>query len=214
VLPFTHEEFLAVFATYNRAVWPAQVGAYALGLGVAFAVTRGTRRAAALAAAGLAAMWLWTGVVYHALHFARINPSGSLFGTLFVAQAALLLLAARRRQLAFASNRHWRAWLGWAFVVYAMVFYPLLGMLLGPGYPWLPMFGITPCPLTLFTLGILLIANGPVPAWLLGIPLLWSIVGGSAAFLLGVAQDWLLLFSALAVIPIRLHAPDPAGRAA
>jgi hypothetical protein len=45
---------------------------------------------------------------------------------------------------------------------------------------------------TIFTFGLLLIARRP-PWPLLIVPVLWSLVGGSAAFLLRVPQDWLLL---------------------
>ena len=33
-LPFTIEQFFAVFAAYNAAIWPAQIAAYGLGLAV------------------------------------------------------------------------------------------------------------------------------------------------------------------------------------
>jgi hypothetical protein len=64
------------------------------------------------------------------------------------------------------------------------------------------MFGITPCPLTIFTFGLLLLTIAPVSRWVLVIPFLWSFIGGSAAFALGIAQDWLLLISGIAVIPL------------
>jgi hypothetical protein len=49
-------------------------------------------------------------------------------------------------------------------------------------------------------LGLLLLTTAPVPRALLAIPLAWSLLGGSAAFLLGVAQDWPLLFSGTATV--------------
>ena len=52
------------------------------------------------------------------------------------------------------------------------------------------MFGVAPCPTTIFTFGILLWATKSVPAYLLVIPLLWSIVGMSAAVNLRVPQDY------------------------
>jgi Family of unknown function (DUF6064) len=30
-LPFTQDQFFAVFENYNRAIWPAQIAAYLLG---------------------------------------------------------------------------------------------------------------------------------------------------------------------------------------
>jgi hypothetical protein len=79
---------------------------------------------------------------------------------------------------------------------YAAVLYPLIGVWTGHHYPALPMFGIAPCPVVLFTFGVLLLAKAPLPRRLLIAPFVWALIGGTAAFLLGVAQDWLLLASA------------------
>ncbi len=43
--PFTIEQFLEVFATYNAAIWPAQIIAYALRLMAVAAVLSRTRLA-------------------------------------------------------------------------------------------------------------------------------------------------------------------------
>jgi hypothetical protein len=72
------------------------------------------------------------------------------------------------------------------------------------------MFGITPCPLTLFTFGILLLASGRIRWSLLVVPGAWSLIGGSAAFLLDVPQDWPLLFMVLLVPVLALRHPQPA----
>jgi uncharacterized membrane protein YphA (DoxX/SURF4 family) len=53
---------------------------------------------------------------------------------------------------------------------------------------------------TIFTFGVLLLTTDRIPRWLLIIPVIWSFVGGSAAFLLGVAPDWLLLVSGVMTI--------------
>ncbi len=67
------------------------------------------------------------------------------------------------------------------------------------------MLGITPCPVTLFTFGVLLLTSAPGSRWLLIFPLAWSLVGGSAAFMLGVPQDWPLLFSGLTIVLLVLR---------
>ena len=64
----------------------------------------------------------------------------------------------------------------------------------------LPAFGVTPCPVTIFTFGVLLLATRRVPVVLLVVPLLWSLIGGSAAFLLDIPQDWLLLVSGVVTL--------------
>ncbi|TIP90190.1 MAG: hypothetical protein E5X60_27685 [Mesorhizobium sp.] len=66
----------------------------------------------------------------------------------------------------------------------------------------MPVFGVTPCPVTIFTFGFFLLAKPPVSGWVLAIPFIWSLIGGSAAFLLGVPQDWLLLVSGVVAVPL------------
>jgi hypothetical protein len=55
---------------------------------------------------------------------------------------------------------------------------------------------------TIFTFGMLLLTTSAVPRWLLVIPVIWSLIGGSAAILLHVPQDWLLLLSGLIAVPL------------
>jgi len=198
VLPFTREQFVAVFVDYNHGVWPAQIVAYLLGLGIVVLLFRPSGTANRIVAAGLAAMWAWTGIAYHWVYFSPINQAALAFGMLFVLQGAAFLFAALRGGLRFGTSGEPLACLGWAFIAYAAVAYPLLGLWLGHRIAEVPMFGITPCPVTIFTFGLLLLATAPVPRWILAIPLLWSVIGGSAAFLLGVPQDWLLLVSGIA----------------
>ena len=211
MLPFTHAQFIEVFARYNAAVWPAQVAAYLLALGMLLALWLPWKHKGRFAAAGLALMWSWTGIAFHGLHFSAINPAAFLFGALFVVQALLLTRAAFAGTLQFGDAGKAATWLGGSLVLYATVAYPLLGLWAGNALGELPMFGITPCPVTLFTFGVLLLAAPPVSRWLLVIPVIWSLVGGSAAFLLHVPQDWVLLFSGLAVIPL-LRGEPRAGR--
>jgi hypothetical protein len=206
MLPFTFEQFIDIFVAYNIGVWPAQVVAYLAGLGMIVLVLRPSRTGNRIVGAALAAMWVWTGVVYHGLYFSAINKAALIFGALFVLQGLMLFHAAViSGRLRFGPSGNSTAWLGWAFVIYASVIYPLIGLWTGHGYPGMPMFGITPCPVTIFTFGLLLLTTAPVSRWLLPIPFIWSLIGGSAAFLLGVPQDWLLLVSGIAIVLIVLR---------
>jgi hypothetical protein len=72
----------------------------------------------------------------------------------------------------------------------------------------MPSFGV-PCPTTLFTAGLLLSLEpgGPGAPWyLLIIPLAWTLIGGSAAILLGVLPDVALLLGG-AVLFVQLAVP-------
>jgi Family of unknown function (DUF6064) len=116
-----------------------------------------------------------------------------------VSQALLLMYVTIRRRLKFAIARGILRWIGWVLIGYVLLTYPLVGILSGHHYLDLPMFGITPCPVTIFTVGVFVLAQPQVPRVLLVIPLLWSLLGGSAVFVLGVAQDWPLLFCVFAI---------------
>jgi len=200
MLPFTTEEFFAVFARYNTAIWPAQIGAEALGLAALILLFRSGPLASRVICLILAAFWLLMGTGYHLLFFTRINTLAYAFGLLFVAQAALLFVEGMiRRQITFRAEADWRTCLAWALIGYALVIYPLIGLLGSHPYPMTPLFGVAPCPTTIFTLGLLLLSNA---SWrLFVIPLVWSVVGGSAAVLLAVPQDYGLILAG-AIAPV------------
>lgn len=203
MLPFTPEQFLTVFVNYNNAIWPIQIAAYLLGgisIALLFRKAPGSDR---IIASILAVIWLWTGVGYHGLFFSAINKAADLFAGLFVVQGCCFIYAGvYRYQLRFGLQPGLATWVGAVFVAYAAIVYPLIGVAIGHRYPEMPMFGVTPCPVTIFTFGMLLLTMRPVPRWLLVIPVLWSLIGGSAAILLNVPQDWLLLLSGCIAVPL------------
>lgn len=210
-IPFTVEQFLDVFARFNQAIWPAQVGAYALGLAAVALALRGGASASRAVPALLAGAWAFVGAAYHLAFFAEVNPVARVFGAAFLVQAALFARAAATGRLVFAWTAGPRAWAGAALVAYAAVVYPLLGAIAGHGYPRAPVFGVAPCPTTIFTFGILLFTRGAVSAWLLVIPTLWALVGVSAAVQLGVREDLGLPVAALVAVAFLL---GPRRRAA
>ena len=85
----------------------------------------------------------------------------------------------------------WRRRVGQALVAYAFS-YPVLTIALGHAYPETPTFGV-PCPTAILTIGLLVGAQGNVPLILAIIPIVWGFIGGSAALLLDVPTDYVLL---------------------
>lgn len=196
-LPFTVEEFFGVFSTYNEAVWPAQLALLVLALAALVLAFRKTRVAGRVVVVILAILWAWVGVAYHMAHFTAINPPAWLFGGVFVVQAVLFGGAAIRDQLTFDPPVNAFGAVGSLLLLYALVMYPLIGLAQGHAFMASPTFG-APCPTTIFTFGILLWTRGRVPGYLLAIPLLWSLVGVSAALSLGVMQDLGLVVAGVA----------------
>lgn len=189
-LPFTVEQFIGVFTDYNAATWPAPVLAHALGLAMLSAAFRRSPGCDRFISLGLAAMWAWTGIIYHAMFFSEINPAALLFGAAFVLQAGLLAANAFRGRVAYRpSIRGVRGRMAHLSIVFAMLVYPVLGQVSGHGYPNGPVFGLTPCPLVIFTFGMLLFTERTLPKYLVIVPMLWAVVGASAALGLGIRED-------------------------
>ena len=100
-----------------------------------------------------------------------------------------------KNSLSFRVSQKFYGILGAIFITYALVIYPLIGYALGRTFPASPTFG-TPCQTTIFTFGLLLWADKKVPLRLLIIPVLWSILGTSAALSFGIKEDFGLLVAA------------------
>ena len=190
-LPFTSDQFFGVFALYNRtfvvvvvALWIASIAL------LAFVSCDPLRRSRTLSLF-LGMLWLWNAVAYHALFFTRINPAAWLFAAMFAAQALLFGWDATRGRITYLSSTGWRRRIGLALVAYAFA-YPFLTIALGHSYPETPTFGV-PCPTTILTIAVLITAGGRPPVTLTIIPIVWSFIGGSAAVLLNVPTDYVLL---------------------
>jgi Family of unknown function (DUF6064) len=210
LLPFSRSELLDGLARYNAAYWPVEIGAFALGIAITALLIRNSAAFMRTACWGLALMWIWTGIAYFWIEFANISRAGQFLAPFFVFQGLLLVKVGLsggklRQQCRF----DWPTTLGAVMIGFALLAYPLIGLFAGFDFASLPMFGVTPASLTLFTLGVFLMADRVFPRALWMLPLLWTIVGGAAALMFGFPQDLALLASALlAVTAIWKRLPD------
>lgn len=199
--PFSIEQFLGVFVDYNAAIWPTQIVAYVLGLIAVGALWSTRPLPPRLILSILALMWAWNGVGYHYLFFTTISPAAKLFAGFFVMQAILFAAGAMAANgMHFEIGRDLRSFSGVAIIAYAMLIYPILGIRAGHGLLAGPMFGVAPCPTTIFTIGMLLLAHGKCLVWLSIIPFLWSLVGLAAAVQLGIPEDFGLPIAGFALM--------------
>jgi len=206
-LPFTREQFFGVFSQYNDSFWPVAALFWVAAVISLVAAATGRLTLGRRLSVLLALLWSWNAVGYHALLFTRINPAAWVFAALFAVEALLFAWAAARRVGYFTSSAPMRA-VGIGLACYALA-YPFLNFALGHAYPASPTFGV-PCPTVILTIGLLLTASGTVPAILMIVPALWGYVGGSAAILLGVKADYVLLAAGVlmsAVVLVRLARP-------
>ena len=209
-IPFTVEQFFGVFRAYNSAVWPVQILLLLLAaLAVIFIALRRPWSGVAVSAI-LAVLWIWLGAAYHLAFFARINPVAYGFGALSIVGGLLFAWhGVIHRRLEFSFGKNLRTAIGIALLLFALLIYPIWATLSGHGYPALPTFGL-PCPTTIFTIGVLALATGTSLRAVLSVPILWSLVGSQAAFVLDVKPDLGLLVAGLVAVglfiwPARAH---------
>jgi len=195
MLPFTVEDLLGVFERYNQAIWPMQIVAYVLGVVAVLLAARKTAMSSRIIAGILSFLWLFSaGFFIFAL--VPIYKPAYAFGALFIIQAAIFLACALKPRVSFAMGRDAYTVVGLLFIAFAMIGYPVLGYFVDHRYPQSPPFGLTPCPLSVFTFGLLLLADGKVPKWILAIPFLYAI-GGILPVSIGVTEDFAMIIGGL-----------------
>jgi hypothetical protein len=213
-LPFTAEQFFAIISLYNNTVWPAQVFLVLLAALVIVFIALGRSWSGVAVSAILASLWIWLGAAYHLAFFSRINTLAYSFGTLSIAGGLLFAWhGVIQRRIEFAFHKNFRTGCGMALLAFGLVAYPVWATLTGHGYPELPTFGL-PCPTTIFTIGVLALASGKALRAVLAVPILWSLVGSQAAFLLDVEPDFGLLVAGVAAVdlfisPVRMKESLP-----
>jgi len=210
-MPFTVEQLFDIIGTYNTAIWPSQVAVYVLGIVALGLALRENKLSGKIISGILALFWIWIGVFYYIIHFSVINPTARILGLFYVLQGGLFfLIGTIRGRLSFRFNCKPFPIFGLCFVLYAMVVHSLLGLGFGHSYPRAGMFGVAPCPTTIFTFGMLMWATKPGPAYLLIIPLLWSFFGIIAAVNWRVYEDYgLVVAGVLGTILILIRNRKP-----
>ena len=202
-MELTGEQLLGVFVEYNAMIWPMQIVAYLLGI-VGFSLAfRKSNLSDRLIPATLAFFWLWVALAFWFPSGRQGFAPAYLFAAIFLVQGLLFLIQVMRPKLAFSYQGNLASWVGIAFVLYALVGYPLFGSFIGHAYPATPPFGLTPCPVVAYTFGLFLLTVHKVPKPLLLIPFCYSLsgflwvsigmvedVGMIASGLLGIGLIW------------------------
>jgi len=191
-LPFSETAFLDLFGEYNTTFWPAVTLLWVVTAGLVFRWWRLGRLAGRWPWALLAVHWLWSGA-YHWFFFRTINPAATFFAVLFVIQAIFFGWLAGTARAHLVIDRSARGVLGVALMSYSLV-YPFLGLAFGLHYPRMPLFAV-PCPTTLLTAGLLLLSTG-TPRVTYVIPIVWAAIASSAALVLGIRADLMLIVAA------------------
>lgn len=198
--PFTTEQFLKVFEQYNLSVFPLQLIILFIGLLAFYALWLKKPIFNKIIGAYLAFIWLWAGIVYHIFFFADLNSPAYVFGSLFIIQGILIFNETFiSKGLQFRFRKSAKDITGVFLVFFGLVLYPLLSWLM-KGSELLIISAGLPCPTVIITFGFYALIQGRVRWFMFIIPLLWSLVGISAALNFGIIQDFMMLAGGIAVI--------------
>jgi hypothetical protein len=187
------EAFAEIFAAYNASVWPMQIITYALGIAAVILAVKKTSFSDRIISGILAFLWLWAGIVWSLMFFCPYKFVYCMAAVMLVVQGLLLFMfgfgVGLRPSLSFKFRGDSYSIIGGLAILYVLVLYPIIGGLSGWAYPQGPIFGVAPCPVCVFTFGMLLLADKRVPVPILIIPLLWSLLGVAAARRFGIYAD-------------------------
>lgn len=204
IVKFSFDEFMAMLADYNKAIWPLQIVVYLVTIAILIMMLLQARLSGKILAAWLGILWIWVGIAFNLIFFSRLTQLGIVFGVFFILQGVIFLYGGFvRNDMEFRLNTRWEAITGLIIMLYALIGYPALEYAWGRGYPELLPFGLAPCPLTVFTLGILLLSHKKIPGYLILIPVIYSF-GGIIPVSLGITEDIGLIISGLLVLIIWL----------
>lgn len=194
--PFTIEQFFGVFEKYNATVFPIQFILLLLGITAVVLIHSKQRLKNSLITGFLAFLWFWIGIVYHLIFFTAINKAAYLFSGLFVIQGFFFIIALYRKQLVYQFEGKTREYLGYFFILFGLIIYPVISYFLEGNYTTTISLGL-PCPTTIMTFGFLMLTTRRFPKYLLIIPSLWALIGTGAATNFGVYHDFVMLLSAV-----------------
>lgn len=196
-MPFSTEEFLNVFGRYNSDVWPIQVTFYLFAIIVLMVLFANHSKKDTIINFVLSFFWIWMGSVYHIMYFSGINPVAIAFGAVFIIQGFIFgCFGIFKSQLQYRRDKTVYSLMGTILILYGLVIYPILSFSFGHIYPKIPTFGL-PCPTTIFTFGILLFSVYRLSWYIYLIPVLWSVIGVSAAIELSITEDFALGITAV-----------------
>ena len=193
----TGEQLLEVFANYNLQIWPMQILAYMLGVIALFLVFHKYKWSIWVISSILAFFWIWVALMFWLPSAMQGFTLAYAFILLFLIEGILLLIQAFKPQGFFGSNNKTTTAIALVMVGYAMVGYPLFGLLIGRDLPQTPPFALTPCPLVLFTLGMFLLTDSKVALWMILTPFIYG-SSGVIWVSMGIWEDIGLVLGSLA----------------
>jgi hypothetical protein len=169
------ENWWSISERYNNAIFPVQIVIMVIGVILTyFSFAKPNTRTNNLMNAYLAFTFAWNGIVFF-LIFGKELPGTFLGAPLFIIIPVLFAVDIFTKKTEFKlPNARWHKY-STIFWVLCAFLYPLIGLPLGHRYPRSCMFGVFPCPTTVFALALLVAAIPKVDKKVYILLLIWAI---------------------------------------
>lgn len=213
-LLFSEEVYWRLFELHNNALWPAQLVALALGVVVLYFVLRPRPWSGRIIALILAIAWSFVAWSFLWRTYATINWAASYAAPFFAIEAVLLAwLGVALGNLSYGPKRRHGRYVRLALVIYALFLHPLVTIVAGRPIASAELFGLTPDPTAIATLGLIgLSAGGTTALALFLVPAVWCLISWATLYAMGTWEAWIplaaLVFSLSARPWRRIEATD------
>ena len=211
-LLFSARTYRRLFELYNVDIWPAQSVALALGCILLALMWRPRAGQGRYVSVILMVGWIWAAWAFHWRHFVTINWAATYFAYVFAFEALLLFVFGIVLDELTFEPRSVAHRVGFALLLFAVFVQPLIAPLTGRGWLQAEVFGVTPDPTVVATLGVVL-ASGRRARWRLGIlPFMWCALSGAVLWTLDAPVDAVVLpIAAFLVLVVARIARAPAS---
>jgi hypothetical protein len=190
-LLFSPRTYYRLLQRHNEAVWPAQALMLGLGALILWLLRRPSLRRSRIISTIFAGLWAWIAWAFLWRRYATINWAATYAILLFVMETLLLgWVGSVKGRLTYRPSRDPAGMIGMSLLAFSLAIYPLLAALFGRPWRQTEVFGITPDPTALATLGLLAMAEGGRRGALMVVPMLWCLLSGATLLAMGSPEAW------------------------
>jgi hypothetical protein len=190
-LLFSPRTYYRLIERYNEALWPVHLLTLMLGCGLLVLLLRTRAGWPRVVWPTLALLWAWVAWAFLWQRYSTINWAAALLVPLFALQGLLLAWAGWVRKPAglFTSGGAARV-LGMVLLMASVVVYPVIAILAGRPWKQAEVFGMTPDPTAIATVGLTLLAGHRLRSSLLVIPVVWCLFSGLTLWAMSSPEAW------------------------